>query len=98
MSWVREKKQEGVGISGSMIRLTAKVFALEMGVGNFRGVQRGATVLCEDTIWSSLPVISCEQYQNSMCDLYQDATYNPENTVLLQVHVALNLELCKHSY
>ena len=37
VSWVREKRQEGVGISGSMIRLKAKVFALEMGVGDFRG-------------------------------------------------------------
>ena len=33
VSWVREKRQEGVGISGSK----AKVFALEMGVGDFRG-------------------------------------------------------------
>ena len=37
VSWVRKKRQEGVGISGSMIRLKAKVFALEMGVGDLRG-------------------------------------------------------------
>ena len=35
--WAREKRQEGVGISGSMLRLKAKIFALEMGVGDFRG-------------------------------------------------------------
>lgn len=55
MTWLTDKRQEGVGISWSMIRL--KVFALEMGINDCCGgttwcngfMQRHDLVLCQKT-------------------------------------------------